>query len=527
MNTVWKTVIESNNAIIEDCNKLINEHNEFGYLKIKTHIPQATNVSFQKSNAFIEYVHDFYTRIMNATSASDYFDNLSSSMNYSMEDLIVKIDRSTSYIMETKSKMDRIRDRMIEFVIQIKHNNKLCCNEFIRFLHDEHSNMSYTIEQDELEFVFKCANTDHRFITYGVSILCQLLEDKLINESYKELISKRSNELKLSILTNNEKHEHRRLMLQTFNLFPTVNNLTIKQMIKTLFHIDIRSFTTFDDLQDVINRISTTSLKQVALIVIARSNANDIYFNMDTLFDRNIQQTITSKSGVNQDYIDAFFNLKYDAVAKKIANDIHVISSANDMNNSDEIYLTWTNDYINFKVREIPVSKNIATKLVNNKSSQIVSLRNAKFEKNFLNAINNTELVSYKQVKYLAFNMENEEVAFIDTLFKDIESYIIKRSSKEDLSKTLVASAITTVICLTYDAFKPFHMKGDVPIHAKLMYDNIAVRIGKRIREDIVIWAYEKKPNSDLKSIIMSRIGGSDNIYTKFISSYYLDQSGV
>ena len=82
------------------------------------------------------------------------------------------------------------------------------------------------------------------------------------------------------------------------------------------------------------------------------------------------------------------------------------------------------------------------------------------------------------------------------------------------------------IIQTEFDNFKPFHISKSISMQPILIYNNIAIQIANRVKKDITQWYNNKEPVNQIDVIIKAIIASNDNIYTKFIASYYLDMSG-
>ena len=293
------------------------------------------------------------------------------------------------------------------------------------------------------------------------------------------------------------------------------------QIFEQLFATKISTIS-IDNLESTLQLVSKELKKTIAFVVIAKDN-NDFYFDIDSLFDRERLKIFTSSSGVTKEYIEAFKILHTTVLPKRIKDSV----SEFNYENSTEVYVLWTNDMINFKVREQSVSRNLTDKLLHGSPSDIINSRSQKFEELLFKNINDDVLTSFKQIKYLSFEIDNEERVFIDNLCKQISEYIKKyfKSPDDKIITPTFTEDIGMIFQNEFKSFKPFHSAKHMPLQPLLIYTSTSIQLTNRIKKDIANWIGQHGSIEDIDSIIQIAVDSNDNIYTKFISSYYLAMS--
>jgi hypothetical protein len=308
-------------------------------------------------------------------------------------------------------------------------------------------------------------------------------------------------------------------LLQTYNLIPTLKNSSLSQIFSILFAVSDNSVN-IDNLELKLRIIGKEQSKHIAFVIIAKDN-NDFYFDIANLFDSDQLAKINSAGGISENYIDSFKILQTNIIAQRCKK----IVIPYNYNDPDEIYILWTNDLSNFKIRTTPISKEIADRIIRGRPSDIISLRNSKFEQIILDKISDNNLISFKQVKYLSFDTDNEEKIFINSLCAELSKYL-KSNLKSNNSVNTMTEDINTIFQNEFKSFKPFHSSKKVLLQPIMIYMNATIQLTNRIKKEISEWVNKNEPVDKIDSLIKMIVDSNDNIYTKFISSYYLAMSG-
>ncbi len=514
-------LIVSSAAIIEECIAILNKQNKDSYRTIK--VPKLESIAFQEvsKHLFDTQLIQFYKDFLPIIQFTHNIKYSIKDMIYTNDDLSINIDRSPAFILDLEHKLYDYKLSIDKHYEQLISNNSNIIKSYCHHLHTH--NNDYHIDLDTITLLFKCMEYDFKFIPFGSTIFAQLFADKLITSEYQQKISELSNALKIKYLSvinspnDNKMSVTQSQLLQTYNLTPSTPNLSLSQIFNQLF--GLTADISIDKLESALKSTSKTLNKHVSFIVIAKHN-NDFYYDIDNLFDREKLSKLTSSIGVSNDYIDIFKTLQSNLITKKVTAGIHKYNYSD----TAECYVLWTNDFIHFKLRKSHVPNKIISKIINNQSSKVIDLYNSCFEQKLLDIIKNDTLVSYKQIKYLSFDIDDEEVTFIEKLCKSIGKYI--KSIGNINNESNMTDKLIKIIQTEFDNFKPFHISKSISMQPILIYNNMAIQIANRIKKDITQWYNNKEPVNQIDVIIKAIIASNDNIYTKFIASYYLDMSG-
>lgn len=511
------SLIDANKALIDDCSKIIIEHNKKSYKNITNINPDPKIFSFKTDNTFNVNVIDFLNIISSQLRSLQLLKKSIDEIEYDPEELIMHLNRSPSYIYDLEKLLKTQKSELEENYKRINRNHSMIIQNFC----DKINPAELLIDSSSIiEILFKMIHFDFSLTITIRMIIATLYKQNVINDNKSyEQIKKLTYELKQKCLGYNKNASqldtNPAIMLQTFSLTPSSNNLLLPQVIERLFKISSKAIT-IDNLNNKLRIISKEVGKRVAIVVIAKNN-NDFYFDIDNLFDRDQLQKLSVNGGISKDYIDTFNILKTNLITKRIKYEVHHYNYMN----PDEIYLLWTNDMINFKIRDQPVSNELIEKIINGKSSAIIALRNSKLEELILNKISDDSLVSFKQLKYLSFNVDNEERLFIDKLCSAISKYL--KSQKSHIS----TQELNDIFQDEFKLFKPFHQAKKMPLQPLLIYTNAAMYLSNRLKKDMIDWKNNDGSINDIPQLVKMVIDSNDNIYTKFIASYYLATSSI
>lgn len=529
-------LIESGTSVAQECIKLITLQNDDSYKTIK--VLKLEPIKFNpKTHSTSEIqLMQFYHSFMPLLKFSHDLKYVVESMVYPADEIAMHVDRSPKFILDLEHKLVQRSSQIQKYADQLKQDIQWIIQSYCAQLHTKVDEI--VIELPYLELMYRCMAYDFKFIQYGVAIMSQLFADNLINHKYQSDITRLSNELKCNYLdvlvAPDQLTDTNNCLLQTFNLIPSTKNLTLVQVFKRLFALIVDQLS-MTNLEDMLRSSSKKMAKHISFLIVSKSN-NDFYYDLSNLFDRSQLSHISSSGGVSTKYIYAFKTLQSNLISKKIRDKIpqsiggqiktyNYHQDMSDPSRSDsEIYILWTNDHQQFKLREQPVPATIVHKLLAYHSSDIIDAYNKQLEDKLLEIIKDDQLISYKQVKYLSFDTDNEEHTFIDLLCHKITKCI---TSIKNIGGTKgLSDKFMAIIQAEFNKFKPFHKKGSIPVHALLVYNNMAMRISYKLEKEMIIWSLSDQPIDQIESIVRSVIASNDNIYTKFIASYYLAVSG-
>jgi len=517
-------LIAASTTLIETCTTLIYAQNADSYKTVRVPKLNSIKLSHKAMDSASVDLAQFYLDIMPIVRFVHDLKHTLADMIYPHDELMIHVDKSPAFVLDLEHKLANRTAQISEYLERLTNNLHDILTAYRQFLHSRVSELN--ISADYLDLIYKCMGHDFKFIQYGTAILDQLFADGLVATTHRDHITRLSNHLKEHYLSAHQKDttdvSKQDCLLQTFNLIPTLNNMSLTQVLAHLFSVSI-SKASEDNLESLLKTISKQLPNPVAFIISARDN-NDFYYDLTNLFDQTKMNQIESKAGITNDYIDLYKTLQATLIKKPTSTRI----TAYNLDDRAMIYMLWTNDYENFKLREQPIDMHIAKQILSGRSSNLIAHYNNQFEANLLQSIvdhTNTS-ISYKQTKYLAFDFGNdiddEEHAFIDQLCKKFIDHVkaLKAPGISGLAKQFIKIAQTT-----FNKFKPFHVQKNIPLHARLVYSNATIRIAERLEREIAIWAHTDQSDHELHRIVKVVVASNDNIYTKFIASYYLARS--
>lgn len=519
-------LIKASTTIAESVIKLIDQQNTDSYKAVV--VPKLGPVSIKSKTTS----HDsamlivFYGEFMPIVKFAHDLSHCVRHMVYPHDEVMLHVDRSPSSVMKLESQLRKRAHEIQEYLNQIDQNIQLIIQTYAKLLKSKIG----TASAEYLEQLYECMGHDFKFITCGVALMSQMFSDDMIDPSLHTVITRLSNDLKAKYIDSSDgapsnnsmfKSESAR-MLQTLNLVPTTPNISLSDAFKRVTGVGAQTLT-LDNLEANLKSVSKARSTPIAFVVMCRNN-NDIYYDLTTLFDPKKLSKFSSKGGISSEYIDAYKVLRTTLIQKKLTSAVTIYNQPN-RTQEFEAYILWTNDNKHFKLREQPVSTTLLGKILAGESSRVVDLYNKQFETIMLEEIANDTLVSYKQTKYLAFESENEEIEFIDKVCAKLVKHIssIKNIAKADDLPNQFHKLLQT----EFNSFKPFHKRGNISSHALLVYNNAAARVATRLTKDLIVWSLNEQSIDEIPEMVRTVVASNDNIYTKFISSYYLSISGV
>ena len=523
--STYLDLLSANKSIILECITIITEHNSSSYKQLE--IPKANQRTFEHktSNLFNVQLIEFFNQFSNNIKFMQALKVSIDQMNYNTEELMMHINRSPTYIFDLEKLLNNQKSTLVDNYSKLERNQNIIIQKYCEHISNNINDWSID-PQPLIEILFKLIHFDFGLIVAIRMIISVLYSFKLINDTQSHnQIKELTEQLKLKCLGYTKSQDvlqkSQTQLLQTYNITPSTKNLSLSQIFEKLFATNVSTLS-INNLELKLKSISKELGRAIAFVIIAKDN-NDFYFDIENLFDQERLQKLSSNSGVSKEYIETFKTLHTTVLPKRIKKS----TTSYNYNNPDDIYVLWTNDMINFKVREDPVEKHIVDKLIAGASSKIIDARNKKFEELIFTKVSEDTLVSFKQIKYLSFDVDNEERVFIDKLCGNISKYLkSKLKSKPGFAASSdFVQEIIDIFQSEFDSFKPFHKSKHMPLQPRLIYINSAIQLTNRIKKDINDWSNKKGNISEIDSIIKLIIDSNDNIYTKFIGSYYLFMS--
>ncbi len=513
-------LIAASTALIEACIALIYAQNADSYKTMR--VPKLSSIKFSHKDADPTSIElsQFYLDLMPIVRFTHDLKYTLSDMIYPRDEIMLHVDKSPAFVLELEQKLAARTTQIRDHLARLTNNLHDVLTAYRQSLHNRKNELN--ISADYLDLIYKCMGHDFKFIQYGTAILDQLFADGLVAIAHREHIAQLSNHLKEQYLSTQQKDtadlSKQDCLLQTFNLIPTLNNMSLTQVLAHLFSVSI-SKASEDNLESLLRAISKQLPNPVAFIISARKN-NDFYYDLTNLFNQTKMDQIDTKMGVSNEYIDAYRTLQSTLLKKPTSTRITTYN----FNEHASVYMLWTNDYENFKLREQPININIANRIISGRSSNLIAHYNKQFESDLLQTIaDQTDTgISYKQTKYLAFDIDDEENVFIDQLCNKFIDHVRNMKSSDTVG---LAKKFTKIAQTQFDKFKPFHIQKNIPLHARLIYSNAAIRIAERLEREVAIWMHSDHADHELIRLVHMVVASNDNIYTKFIASYYLAKS--
>jgi len=514
-----------NSKLIEECQKLIAQHNNLSYKKVELNIP-SISYSFISSKSvtdptaitIIEFYEIFTSQMISISS----LDNIIVSTLYTSEDLSLHIDRSEDSITAIFSSLINARAQLIELRTRLSDNidrqtNKLI--ESIVVVDDLRSVIDVIficMNQTSLDRHITIAKDARFFIPIGMRIIEQLF-DQITEKNMVEYIHQLGDKLKQVVLSM-EPHYHEQLgslnRLQTFGLVPDDGtNQNLREVIDTLLGIKIieeKSKKHTDHLHDIIESIQAALADTNIGLLVNVSNNIDMYFDMSIL--STITKPIGSQ-GVTSEIIKQFDLIKQGnpAIAKHpelIAINIH--------DQCDKAYILWTNDLTTFKMRRAPINRELINKILRKTPSATVDAYNAAAMRAMMESHKPDDVSEFKRVQYMTFNDAVTEDSFLEKLISMLVTVVDKN---KDVTGNKFENAVLDVLDLA-KAELGVH-PSILSAHCHIIYASMANKIMMKIKKSLLALT-DKVSKTEIQSIVSDAVLGNDNIYTRVIASYFL-----
>jgi len=531
------TNFDLNNTLIDECKKLIDEHNKLSYVPVSLQMETVLYTYISKSipkdqlaNELISFYEIFTYQMVVAYNLKQIID----SINYTHEDLILHIERSDDTILQLMTSLTGIRLKMMDYHTNILNNISKQTDIFIAYIASESvQNMSAFIDvvficmlQNNIDQYIKIEPNSKYFIGIGAKIIEKLYYQ--INKSNLSAYThSKINDLKQSILsTKTQLYTPFDSInkLQTFNLFPNDgNNMTIKEAMSKLFGLSID----IDDLSNGI-QIIETSLKQVSLnqkkkigIVIITNTNNDTYFDMSSL--STMKQSFQAV-GINSEIITKSNLIKSGEKASIKKSELIPINVTTD---TDIAYVLWTNNMKQFKIRLDSIDNSIIAKLLRRTPSAIIESYNSILMDTINKLKKYDDAIAFKRVQNMSFNNSVTEESFLQTLKKELEIFIQKEITdrKDKFNEWIIGQGFVETLLDIIDSYKDNlgihrHM---MSAHCQIIYNSMANKIiGKLKRKLLTMNNISEITKLEIQELVNGAIDGNNNIFTRTIASYYL-----
>lgn len=462
-------LFDANTALIQKCKEEITKFNEYGYVTIK--VSESDFKTSKKTNELSKIFNSFmYQRLM-----VNNINEIINSFEFSIDDISVAIDRSPDSVLQIYSGMNERISLLKEYTGRILENLYEIKN-FMPELDETFLDQLY----EHMEYM--------EFIPISYEIIKKM---KIVN---KENVKEKINDLKSKLFKVNQ-DQNRFNKLQTFNIIPDDGSqLKLKDALELLFNLKLNSDKL--DLKQLLKLITADTGVQTGLIINLSSN-EDKYIDLSSLTSNKLPNV------VNASMIEAYNIIKTRTRSKKLKDEVMAINIDND---NALVFVMWTHDMEYFKIRKTPLLGSEIKKILRQAPSKLIESINNTFQEDIIKKINNSgDLVNYKSTKYMAFKENLDEKTFLEKLKKNIKTNL--KHNKNSLRAVLNAC----------DSSK-FEL-GILTPHAKLIYASMATKLAIAVEKHMII---NKKINDEELHLI---IFSNDNIYTRTMASYYLEQS--
>ncbi len=530
--------LSANNNLIDECIKLIKDHNKLSYKKVNLELSSIRYDNIKSKNvttkdAITKEIINFYNQYMYQMITMIKLKSIIDSISYTTEDLSLHIDRSSDSIVQIFSSLTENRLKLVDYHDQIINNISNETNVFADHIKDL---LTEETDFDEIiKTIFLCMNqkdtngSNRPFIQVGRKLLETIYKSDLLNNSHSNLILKLNDNLKQMILNANDdisSFSQTTNHLQTFGIVPDEGvNVGLKEIIDRLFGLDIKPFTDDANIPEALSKIlkliaADTGLSTGLIIIISKNVDN--YFDMSNL--KTIKTPIGS-SGVSEKMIKLFDLIKQGREATVKSSELITIN-INDKTHM--AYVLWTNDMKLFKAKKNPILQPTINKLIRKMPSKTIEAYNKIFESIITNS-RKDDAFSFNKVKYMSFNETVTEESFLEKLESRLVSNILDKINKykddNKLMQLIATDAFTAELLSIIDSSKI-----DLGVHPQLLsahshiiYASIANSVVMKIKKDLL--SNEKLNKTIVSEIVQQSVKTNDNIYSRVIACYYLSSA--
>jgi hypothetical protein len=521
------TNFELNNTLIDECLKLIKEHNDISYTQVSLLMETVSfshiSKSIPKDKPSTELV-SFFEIYVYQTVVAHNLSTLIDSIDYKHEDLVANIDRSDAGIMKLMTSLTGIRLKLMDLHTKILGGIAKQGDEFIRYIDREPipdiklfvDTVFVCMGQEGLEKYIKLDKNSRYFVAIGSKIV-EKLYPQIRNANLSEYVHAKINYLKEVILATKVQLNvpfDSINKLQTFNVFPNEgDSIDIKTAMLKLFGIEVDAADLLSGLQSIelaLKQLSIDKNRETGLIVMTNIN-NDTYFDITPLSSIVQSQQVV---GVNPEMISQTNLIKYGGKATVKKSEMLAINTTND---TQQAFILWTNDMKHFKYRQTPITNALIQKLLRRVPSQIIESYNRILTELIDAAKKYDDAIAFKRVQYMAFTESITEESFLKALQDDLDTFIQKNISDD---KWLLSQSFMESVLDIIDSHKNKLgiKRALLSAHCHIIYNSMAMRIVNRIRRKLLV----SHTKQDISAAVIEATSGNDNIYTRTIASYYL-----
>lgn len=503
------TLSSSADALISKCDKLIQEqiNDSYNQLSMMKYNEGVLVKELSKENNDLYLLIATITKISNFQQASFEmlgqmrFDNLELYSNKSSQ-FILKLEERlaerTKQIRTNTEQLTVIKQSLIDtYFVYIEQDTNLDVKKLIRDL-------------------FIGMNAATEFIIDGSYIIRLLWQNNLLSEDDIQIIQSETAKLKHKLMDQSRDTNPDYPILQHYDLAPSTTMISMDDIFDRYFGAKYSG-------SSIEAQLKLLSDPSIAFIVIFKPN-KEYYYNSNHLM--NAQLSTNTDAGVDKRMIDIMRVLYEYEPQKRLPTSTQHISSYNYYDNKNSIiYVLWTNDYIRFRFREAPIDNSLAKKLLVSRPSQIIDKINKMYATKIEKRLTERSMDTYKQSKYLYFDSENDEQAYLQTANTQLLKYVkkIKFGKSATLSNSIKMDMISIFESLL-DSFKPFRINGKVPIAARIGYLSVSMDCVNNIYRSLIKLNHADLTTIyDIESAIKINLIANENPYSKFLSCYFLN----
>jgi hypothetical protein len=536
-------IFETNTTIINKCIKLVERHSQIGRDTIELIIPlvgyKIIGKQKKDDDPLSKDIISFYETYTSQMSTIENIKLITQSMDYDTDDLMFHIDRSPDSIAATMGEIANIRTDLVTHQATIVEGIATETDAFIEYIADRLSDS--TNYDNIIRVVFTCMKQVgiaavpginerlYLFIGVGLRIIAIIQQSDKLTDDHLQSIKYLNNETKQVLLGSINKSSvdvsNSFNQLQTFGLIPDEGkNKPIAEIIHGLFGINSEYVGTFPSVQTQLSnamKLITADTGLVTGLIIYVSKNADIYFDMESILSGNIEN---GSGGINQSMVDAFnLIIEFDTSNAKVSDMITINTS----DTTQMVYILWTNDMENFKVRTRPIYAPLIKKILRKSPSSTIESYNSMIEKAIVES-RSGDMISYNHVKYMSFSSEMTEEKYLNLLQSKLSKNIFASIGKlgdAKVKSTIVDISFNDMLLDTVDSTKSTLgvPSTQIPPHCHIIFASVANGIVNRIKKSLL--SLEHVDKESIGDAIKLVVQTNDNIYSRVIAGYYLHRS--
>lgn len=448
------------------------------------------------------------------------------------KDMQLMIEQGSSFILDSIFEMRAIEQKLSKIVDEFAITISNLERELNQMLFKSLKNKMISIEDSQ--DLIKCMSTTHAFIPLGTMIVKTMLGALRMDASSRSTIRTGINQLKVDILKASINLEDSDDNIgnkttnvnafQTFAMFPKGKSQSLNVHFKRWFGIDF-DFISIETLKASLVKVSGILHKPIGVVIVQIDYDIDYYYEVEPIFDPSISKQLDPPVGVNELYVNTRSNtLKSEIPKRKIPNGTLVVYSDENAKLQSEMYLLWTYDNETFKARPTSIPNNVAHRILSREPSELVGVYNQVWEHKLANHFEDVRpMVTFKETKTVAFESSDDEQQFMKRALAHLITRIeFEYKTREGVLATPRRQFIDFVINSLSNWFDqdPLTKSLEYNIRSRAIYESEAYNSGIFIYETL-----NNRPTKTIEQIVNMLLTHSNNVYSKFIASHYLNLS--